>query len=87
MLATKSVKQSYVPSDKVMELLEQFRLMVNNCIEIGMLNNISSLKALSSRAYQNLGVMRFHPATNSAQYQGPLEYYHQGKIIKKRQIY
>ena len=54
MLAIKSIRQNYIPSDKLLKLLEQFRLMVNDCIGIGITNNVSSLKALSSRAYHAL---------------------------------
>ena len=54
MLAIKSVKQNYVPSDKLLDLLEQFKLMVNDCVEIGMASNVPSLKALSLRAYHKL---------------------------------
>ena len=54
MLAIKSIEQNYVPSDKLLKLLEQFRLMVNDCIGIGITNNVSSLKALSLKAYHAL---------------------------------
>ncbi|MBM5805013.1 MAG: IS200/IS605 family element transposase accessory protein TnpB [Candidatus Verstraetearchaeota archaeon] len=34
--------------------MEQFRLMVNDCIRIGLEANVTSLKSLSSKAYHNL---------------------------------
>lgn len=54
MLALKSTKQNYTPSNRVLELLELFRRMVNNCIRIGTTSNVSSLKSLSLKAYHEL---------------------------------
>jgi len=54
MQAIKSVKQNYQPSAEVLNLLEQFRLMVNNCIRIGLEEHITSLKSLSLKTYHKL---------------------------------
>jgi len=53
-VAIKSVKQNYCPSDEILNLLEQFRLIVNDCIAIGLRENVSTLKSLSLRAYHEL---------------------------------
>lgn len=55
MLATKAVQQNYAPTDEIVELLERFRLMVNECIRIALEDNLTSLKALSLKAYGQLG--------------------------------
>jgi len=54
LLAIKNIKQNYAPSDRILNLLEQFRLMANDCIRIGIANNIPSLKVLSLKAYHKL---------------------------------
>ncbi len=56
MRAVKAVKQNYAPSEEVLELLEDFRLMVNDCVRIGLKENVSSLKSLSLKAYHQLSV-------------------------------
>ena len=38
----------------MLHLLDQFRLMVNHCIQIGLAENVSSLKALSLKSYAQL---------------------------------
>jgi len=38
LLAIKNIRQNYAPSDRILNLLEQFRLMVNDCIRIGIAN-------------------------------------------------
>jgi putative transposase len=52
--AIKAVQQKYVPTNELLDLLEQFRQMVNACIRIGLADNVTSLKALSVRAYRQL---------------------------------
>ncbi len=54
MRPVKSVKQDYQPSDRVSNLLEDFRCMVNDCIRIGLNENITSMKLLSLKAYHLL---------------------------------
>lgn len=53
-LAFKSVQQSHTPDEKLLHLLDEFRLMVNYCIKIGLTENVTSLKALSLKAYRQL---------------------------------
>ena len=54
MLAIKTVQQCYAPNQDTLRLLEQFRQMMNDCIQIGVSENISGLKALSLKAYKQL---------------------------------
>ncbi len=54
MQVIKAVKQNYVPSDETLNLLEDFRLMMNDCIRIGIKENITSMKALSLKCYHAL---------------------------------
>lgn len=54
MLVRKSVKQRYSPSSEVLELMRNFKAMVNDCIRIGLENNVSSMKRLSLLSYQYL---------------------------------
>jgi len=54
MEAVKTVTQRYDPSKELLQLLEQFRCMVNDCIRIGLSENVTSLKSLSLRAYGQL---------------------------------
>jgi len=53
-LAIKTVTQSYSPDEDILELLETFRRMVNQCLEIGLAQNASSLKRLSVLCYGEL---------------------------------
>jgi putative transposase len=53
-LAIKSVKQCFAPTQQVVELMEIFRQMVNHCIRIGLENEASTLKRLSSLSYSQL---------------------------------
>jgi putative transposase len=50
----KAVKQSYSPSPELLNLLEKFRRMVNDCIRVGLAENASSMKTLSKKAYHVL---------------------------------
>ncbi|WXG45059.1 MAG: transposase [Promethearchaeati archaeon SRVP18_Atabeyarchaeia-1] len=54
MQAVKAVKQSYTPSPQLLDLLNEFREMVNDCIRIGLAENVTSMKALSKKAYHQL---------------------------------
>ena len=54
LVAVKSVKQNYTPSEQLLDLLNDFRLMVNDCIRIGLKENVTSLKSLSLKAYRQL---------------------------------
>ncbi len=50
----KSVRQSYEPSEEVLDLLDTFRMMTNDCIRIGLANDLSTLKRLSLLCYKEL---------------------------------
>ena len=50
----KSVWQHYALNEHVLWLLEQFRQMLNECIRIGLAENMTSLKSLSLRTYKQL---------------------------------
>ena len=50
--ALRSVKQPFSsPAPQLLELMYEFRSMVNNCIRIGLETNVSSLKGLSLLTY------------------------------------
>ena len=50
----KSVNQNYEPSEEVLDLLDTFRTMTNDCVRIGLANNASTLKRLSLLCYKEL---------------------------------
>ncbi len=52
--ALKSVKQNYRPTREALELLQIFRLMVNDCIMIGLESGTTSMKRLSILSYGKL---------------------------------
>jgi len=52
--AIKSVRQDFTPNQELSFMMETFRQMVNECIRIGLENNISTLKRLSSLHYKDL---------------------------------
>src|SRR6267378_2829656 len=54
LLAVKSVRQEHQASVELLWLLNEFRRMVNVCIAVGLEENISSLKTLSSKSYHRL---------------------------------
>ena len=54
MLAVKSVKQNYLPPADLLQLLETFRRMVNECLRIGLAYDAPSLKRLSLLSYKKL---------------------------------
>jgi len=54
LLAVKAVQQNYTPNSQLLALLEQFRQMVNDSIRIGLAENVTSLKSLSTKAYNQL---------------------------------
>lgn len=39
MIVIKCVKQNYTPNDRILDLMETFRKMVNDCIQVGLENN------------------------------------------------
>ena len=54
MQVVKSVSQKYISSREILVLLEEFRKMVNDCIRIGLEENVTSMKMLSLRSYHQL---------------------------------
>ena len=52
--AIKSIKQQFQPTPELLKLMETFRQMVNDCIRIGLDNNVSTMKKLSNLAYKQL---------------------------------
>jgi putative transposase len=54
MLALRAVRQKHKASRQLLVLMDEFRRMVNICITIGVEQNISSLRKLSSNAYHLL---------------------------------
>src|SRR5437667_12599393 len=62
LLAVKSVKQCYQPSQRVKTMLEIFRCMVNDSIKIGLETDSSSMKRLSTLSYRQLKKYRCYSA-------------------------
>ncbi len=54
MRAVKTVQQHYTLNPEILRMLEQFRQMMNDCVRIGLAENVTSLKALSLKAYKQL---------------------------------
>ncbi len=54
MRVIKSVKQRYSPSEQTLSLLEDFRLMMNDCIRIGLREKVTSMKSLCLKCYHTL---------------------------------
>ncbi len=54
MLAVKVAKQNYIATPEVLVLLEEFRKMVNDGIRIGLVENVTSLFALTKKTYHQL---------------------------------
>ena len=52
--AVKSVEQNNHASPEILGLLQDFRMMVNDCIRMGLEENITSMKKLSSACYYQL---------------------------------
>src|SRR5947208_3197898 len=53
-IAVRSVRQKHQASLELLWLLDEFRRMVNVCIAVGIEENVSSLKTLSSKSYCRL---------------------------------
>ena len=54
MQVLKAVTQQYNPSPEVLRLLEEFRKMLNDCIRIGLAENVTSKQSLAKKAYSQL---------------------------------
>lgn len=55
-VAIKSVKQHYQPTAEVLSMMETFRQMVNDCIRIGLKNDISTRIKLTKLCYHQLAI-------------------------------
>src|SRR5207249_5519811 len=53
-IAMRSVRQKHQASLELLWILDEFRRMVNVCIAVGIEENVSSLKTLSSKSYHRL---------------------------------
>ena len=51
----KTVNQQIIISQEILDLMSKFRNMVNDSIRIGLQNNVTSLKALSTMSYRYFG--------------------------------
>ena len=58
----KAVKQNFSASPEILELLESFRCMMNDCIRIGLENKITSRESLSYKAYHELSKYKGIPS-------------------------
>jgi len=84
-LAVKVAKQNYIATPEILSLLEEFRNMVNDCIRIGLAENVSSLFALTKKAYHQLArydVPTKYRLTAMSKATGILKNYR--KILRKR---
>jgi len=54
MRAVKAVQQHYTPGPEILQMLDQFNQMLNECVRIGLTENVTSLKSLSTKAYNQL---------------------------------
>jgi putative transposase len=54
MRAVKAVQQHYTAGPEILRMLEQFRQMMNDCVRIGLAENVTGLKSLSAKAYAQL---------------------------------
>ena len=82
--AVKSVKQNYEPTAELLDLLEDFRSMVNDCIRIGIETGTTSLKGLSLKAYHQLtsyDVLSYYKLCAISKATGILKNYH--KAVRK----
>ena len=50
----KTVNQQIIISQEILDLMSKFRNMVNDCIRIGLQNDVTSLKTLSAKSYHYL---------------------------------
>ncbi|WXG44112.1 MAG: transposase [Promethearchaeati archaeon SRVP18_Atabeyarchaeia-1] len=86
MQAVKAVKQNYTPSPELLNLLDAFRKMVNDCLRIGVAENVTSMKALSKKAYHQLAgfdVPAYYRLTAISKAAGILRNYRQA--LRKRE--
>src|SRR5439155_4795592 len=56
--AVRALKQNYQPTEEILSLLEDFRCMVNDCVRIGLRENLTSMKSLSLSVPPALSLQR-----------------------------
>ncbi|MGA3298357.1 MAG: hypothetical protein ABSD41_13020, partial [Candidatus Bathyarchaeia archaeon] len=84
MRAVKAVQQYYTPGPEIHCMLEQFRQMLNECVRIGLSENVTSLKSLSTKAYHQLAtyeVMSYYKLCAISKASGILRNYR--KAVRK----
>ena len=82
MRAVKAVQQYYTPGPEILQMLEQFRQMLNECVRIGLSENVTSLKSLSTKAYHQLAtypVMSYYKLCAISKATGILRNYHKAR--------
>ena len=85
MQVVKSVSQKYVPSPETLFLLEEFRKMVNDCLRIGIAENVTSKQSLNKKAYSYLArykVPTYYRLSAVSKAVGIISNYH--KTLKKQ---
>lgn len=78
----KAVKQNYSATPELLVLLSLFRSMLNECIRIGLETNVTSMRSLSSKTYQQLSgynVLSYYKACASLAAAGILRHYRRAK--------
>ncbi len=80
-LAFKAVRQRHSASGQLILLMDEFRRMVNVCITVGLEQNVSSVKALSSRTYRLLwkNIPSYYRLCATSTAAGILSNYHKSK--------
>jgi len=85
----KCVQQRYDGSVETVKLMDVFRCMVNDCIHIGLQENVSSLKALSLKCYRKLArydVLAYYKLCAISRASGILKNYrkftHKGRRVR-----
>ena len=82
MRAVKAVQQHYTPGPQILQMLEQFRQMLNDCVRIWLAENVTSLKSLSTKAYNQLAtydVMSYYKLCAISKATGILKNYRKAK--------
>jgi putative transposase len=82
MRAVKAVQQHYTPGPEILQMLEQFRQMLNDCVRIGLAENVTSLKSLSTKAYNQLATydaMSYYKLCTISKATGILKNYRKAK--------
>ncbi len=76
----KTVNQQIIISQGMLDLMTKFRNMVNDCIRIGLQNNVTSLETLSTKSYRYLDRYYCKLLQASCYFKSILEFYKIEKI-------